>query len=552
MKRLVPLLMALVMVLSLLAGCGQTDANTDQDPQLDDATPKEISIGFTYDASTLDVHKMGDDSSFELATLVGEGLVRNDNGTIVPGVAEYWDISSDNLTYTFHLRDNAMWSDGSPLTAYDFEYSYLRLLDPNGAYYNAWRGYIFANGAAYSTGAVSAEDVGVKALDERTLEITLEQASVETLYNLACYMFFPVHQATVEACGETYGAEAENVLTNGAFTLNEWVHEDRNVLVKNENYWNKDAVQMDQITRRVGIQEDTAVDMFQVGELDVYNFSSVTKAASLQDLGNASMSYVATYQYAHMNSNGSSAEAKRFMENTNFRKALNYAINREALTLSVYLGMEPATRLTAPTTMGVSKAFNEEYPYEAWSAAGDPDKAKECLELALNELNASVEDIPELSLLCMDAQSNLTALQAVQDMFLTTLGVKSKIDAQPIQQMLEKANSGAWDLWLGGKGVGTMDWLSSGSFGNDYNGNNASRTNGYVNDRYTGLYAQAQAALDVKERKDLMFEMEKILCEDPGSILLGWRQNWIVYNPNLSGIGVSNTIVDYSFAGFNN
>jgi len=554
MKRTLSLCLALAMLLSF-AACGTTDADTATttagttapagttaagttaaQTEATPSAPKEITHGVGYDATTMDVHNMNDDGSYAVMFLLGEGLTRNDDGFVSPGAAESWDVSADSLTYVFHLRSGLMWNDGTALNAHDFVYSFFRLLDPDLGLQQAQSAFIFKNGEAFYNKEVGADAVGIKATDDLTLELVMERPSLELLFNLSDYPYFPVSKATVEAQGVAYGTEAGSFLTNGAFTLTEWAHEDRHVLVKNENYWNKDAIKLDTIIRRVGVTADTAVDMMLTEELDVYAFTDITKIGSLVDSGYASLDFISSYQWAFVNSGGSTAAHEPFMANTNFRKALNYAVNREGIVASIFQGAQPANRLTAPSVAGVNKSFHEEYPYEGWPAAGDAALANQCLELALQELGATINDVPELSLLCYESERSMLLMQAVQDMLLGTLGIKSKIDPQPIQQMLEKANNSDFDLFWGGKGVGTMDWLSPGSFAGDYDHTNLDNVNNYKNETYTELYHKARVALTLQERKDLLFEMEKVLCEDPGGILVGWVQGWLIVDPAISGV----------------
>ena len=561
MRSKISFLLTLVLILGLVSGCDPVTQTTTQIPPTSTPAstspistappePKVITIGFGYDASSLDVHKLNDDGSYTLLNLLGEGLTRYDDGFISPGVAESWDVSDDSMSYVFHLRSDAKWSDGSPLTAYDFEYSFRRLIDPELGLRNASGAILtFRNAQEYYDGNVSIEEVGIKALDERTLEIVLQDPSLTTLSGFAGYARFPVSKAKVDEYGDAYGSEANTILTNGPFMLSEWRHEDQQILVKNDNYWNKEAIKLDGIIRRVGVSATTAQDMMMVGELNAYSLTNQNIVNSLVSEGFQPITYVSGYQFVHMNSGGSSAALKPFMSNSNFRRALNYAVNREALTLSVYTGAEPVYRITSPGVAGVSKPFNEEYPYRAWPVAGDPDKAKECLLLALQEIGAIHDDIPELSMLVSDSESSILVMQAVQDMLLSVLGIKAKIDPQPVQQMLEKANNGDWDLWWGGKSLGTLDWF--GSFAIDFDDSYISQINNYYHEGYSELYHRTRVATTMKERKDLLFELEKILCEDPGSILVGWRQSWTVLTPDVSGVLIVDGSTNYTFADIN-
>ena len=509
------------------------------------SSSKEITIGRNYDATSLDVQNVEDDGSYLLLYLMGEGLVRNDDGIISPGVAERWDISPDYKTYTFYLRPDAKWSDGSPLTAHDFEYSFKRLINPQFGHKQGYLGLDFLNARAYYNGEASIDDVGIVALNDSTLQLTYENPSIVRLFNLATWTFFPVNKALVEREGVTYGSEASRVMFNGAFTIEEWRHEDRVVMAKNENYWNKSAIRLDKIINIVGITYTTAVDMMLAGELDVYVYNNLDHVNAVKDSGYTVEPIIRGYQFAHMNSSGSTRLTSRFMANTNFRRALNYAVNRQGLVASVYPGGQPTYRIAAPTMAGVNGLFVEEYPYEGWLGSGDPGRARQSLDAALRELGATIADVPELSLLCFESQASMTVMQAVQDMILSTLGLRSRIDPQPIQQMLAKAIGGDWDFWWGGKPFGSLDWGDG--WARDYiNDESNPYAFQYQNAEYTSKYYQMVYALTIQERKDLLFEMEKILCENPASILVAWNQNWVLLKEGIEGF-VMGPVVNFTY-----
>ena len=553
MKRTFALMLALVMVLSLFAGCGGKAPATDApaaDAPAASAGPKEINIAKAYDATTLDPHQGNDDGSYNIIKYLSEGLVRNKAGVIVPGVAERWETSEDGLEVTFYLRDNAVWSDGTPVTAEDFHYSFLRLLDPAVGYNYCDSGFIFKNGEAYFNGEATAEEVGVEVIDSKTLKITREEPSIETLYELAGTAFLPIRKDVAEANGVSYGAEADKIMTNGPFTLTEWGHEAKLVLTKNENYWDKDSIKLDKMTFVVGASGDTAIDMMMAGQLDLLENSVESKIQPLIDMGFTATPYSAGYQCLHMNSKGRNEDSAKFMANSNFRQALNLTINRAAIIKSANLGLMAATRISSSTDMGVNDTMHTEYALEAWPAEGDAAKAKEHFDLAMKELGTTAADVPELSMLCFDSEGNMTILQAAQDMILNNLGIKCVIDPQPIQQMIGKAIGGDWDFWYGGMTAGTMDWLSAGSVADGFYSDpdkDDYGTYNYCNKEYNALFDKASVTLDVKERKDLLFEMEKILVSDPATILLGWSRNFVVAKAGLTGLLISGGDSDYTY-----
>ncbi len=556
MKKILSMGLVMMMLLAIAAGCSDTqqpdpdntgtpenngEVTPDADAQPESAV-KEITYGRPYDATTMDVHNANDDGSYEILQLIGEGLVRNKGGVIVPGIAESWDVSDDGTEYTFHLREST-WSDGTPLTAKDFEYTYLRIIDPTTAFKNAEQAYaLFDNAREYHLGTITdPAEVGVKAVDDKTLVITTPQPNIETLYTLARYPWYPVRQDYAEQHGMAYGAEADTIMTNGPFKLTEWLHEDRLVLEKNENYWDADIIKLTKITGIVGATAETGVDMMLSGTLDIMATTDYNQMASLQDAGMTVESYTSQYQFVYINASGKTDESGKFLTNANFRLALNYSINRKAIAEGVFTGSEPAYRITAPGTMGVNGLFQDEYPFEGYPVEGDPEKAKEYFDLAMQELGTTVDDIPELSMLCFDSQRSLTVLQAVQDMLLSTLGVKCYIDPQPIQQMLAKVSDGDYDLWWGGQSLGSVDWASPDSFLGNYDFRMPSYTGTWRNEEFIQLYDIVRQTMDMKERKDALFEIEKILClQDPPFILVAWTQNYVVHVPELSGLLLGN------------
>ena len=555
MKRIFALTLALVLVLSLFAGCGNSNESASGEAAGETAAaapagPKEIVIGKDYDATTLDPANGNDDGSYNIIKYLSEGLVRNKGGVIVPGVAESWDASPDGLEVTFHLRDNAVWTDGTPVTAEDFRYTFIRLLDPNVAYNYCDSAFIFKNGEAYFNGECTAEEVGVEVIDEKTLKITREEPSIETLFELAGTAFLPVRKDYAEQYGVAYGAEASQIMTNGAYTLTEWGHDAQMVLTKNDTYWDKDSINLDKVTYMLGASGDTAIDMMMAGQLDLITNGVESKVASLTDLGFVAEPFSSGYQCLHMNSAGRNEDSAKFMSNSNFRRALNLTINRDAIIASANLGWSATTRISATNDMGVSDTMHNEYPLEGWPTNGDAAKAKEYFDLAMQELGTTAEDVPELSMLCFDSEGNMTILQAAQDMLLNTLGIKCVIDPQPIQQMIGKAISGDWDFWYGGMTAGTMDWLSAGSVAEGFYSNPANDDYGtynYCNEEFNALFDKASIALDVKERKDTLFEMEKILVEDPATIMLGWNRTFVVTKANLTGLLISGGDADYTY-----
>ncbi len=527
MKRIVSLLLALIMMMTAAAAL---------------AEGKTLTWARAYESTSLDPAESADDESNNIVSYLTEGLVRVMNGAAVPGIAESWESNEAGDVFTFHLRQS-VWSDGTPLNAQDFVYSFFRLIDPAQGHSQAESAFCVKNAEAYMAGEAAKEDVGYKAIDDYTIEVTFASAGLENLFLMADNALRPVKQSLIEELGEAYGSDADKLLGNGPMVMDSWLHESQMVLKRNENYWNKDAVQLEQLIGMCNISGDTAVEMMMTDMIDLAAFSDPTYYQQLYDLGFEGITYTNTDQFIQINGNGKTEASGKFLSNVNFRRALSYAIDRTALVNTVMLGQTPAYRVIDPDAAGINGKFVEEYPVENQiNVTADPAKAQEYLAKALEELGATAEEIPEFSMLCFDSQGNLTKLQAVQDMLLTNLGIHCAIDPQPIQQMIAKVYSSDFDFWTGGVSIGTVDAASpSGAF-SYWDVNDPDALFGYDNKEYADLLDQAQQATDYKTRLDAIAAIEKIFIDEMPSLLLTWQTQNVVYR---SGYTITN--VDSGF-----
>ena len=527
MKRIVSLLLALMMALLTLPAMAES---------------KTLTWARGYESTSLDPAESSDDESNNIVSYTTEGLVRVFNGDVVPGIAESWDANEAGDVYTFHLRES-VWSDGTPLNAHDFEYAFFRLIDPEAGHSQAASGFCVLNAEAYNAGQTGAVNVGFKVLDDYTIEVTFASQGLENLYLMADNALHPLKKEFVEAAAETYGSDADKILGNGPMVITEWLHEGTMTLSRNENYWNKDAVQLDQLIGMCNVSGDTASEMMMTGMVDLAAFSDPTYYQPLYDMGFKGMTYTNTDQFIQINQNGRTEAQGRFLSNVNFRRALSAAIDRTALVNTVMLGQTPAYRVIDPDANGVEGKFAEEYPVEQQiNVTSDPEAAKSYLAAALEELGATANDIPEFSMLCYDTQGNLTKLQAVQDMLLNVLGVKCTIDPQPIQQMIAKVYSFDYDFWTGGVSIGTVDAASPSGVYSYWDANDPDALFGYTNTEYAALLDTAQQATDYKTRCDAIAAIEKIFIDEVPSLLLTWQTQNVVYR---EGITITNVDAGY-------
>ena len=236
---------------------------------------KTLNLSTSSDIPSLDVSKATDQESFQTMNSTMEGLTRIDeNGVVQPGVAESWETSEDGLTWTFKLRKNSVWSNGTPVTAKDFEYSWKRTLTPETA---SEYGYIMADIVGASTAEIEAngvDGVGVKALDDYTLEVKLNRPVAYFAELMSFQVFFPQNQAFVESCGDAYGSSVDKQLYNGPFTLTTWKMEDQYSMTKNPNYWDAANVKLEKINTKIVKDTGADISLYEDGQIDLVGLNS--------------------------------------------------------------------------------------------------------------------------------------------------------------------------------------------------------------------------------------------------------------------------------------
>ena len=519
-KKSLMICLALLLALSTLLSACAPKAPVQGDSAAAPAAEKSISILMESEPPNIDPQIGTDLYSFFIAGHVLEGLVRVYDGKVIPGVAEKWEISADGLTYTFHLRDSK-WSDGAPVKAQDFEYSILRLLDPKtAAGYAEVMGFYIKNAEKFYNGEITDKSqVGVKATDDKTLVITLENPTGYFLRLLGFVCFLPSREDLVTKYGEAYAAEPDKIVYNGPYIVKEWKHEESVTLAKNPDFWDKDNIKMDIIECPIVSDLKTAVNMFEAGDLD---FSSIP--ADLLD------TYIQNGK-AKMNSNGglyylqfnySSKTNGNLLGNTNFRKAISYAIDRESLVKAVIKKGTPASRYVPNNIMGLEGKFDDENSLAALPGKSNPDEAKKYFDLALKELNMTADKFPTIKLLGADTADARKFCEAVQDMLLKTLGIKVELVNVPSKQRLEAVKARDYEIvysnWFPDYDdpMTYLDiWITGGGF----------NRSDYSNAKYDALIKEAKSATDEKVRQQKMFEAEKVALDDMIVVPTHWSAN---------------------------
>jgi len=544
-KKMTAMLLAVVMCFSL-AACSTPKTSektpTDNpavtaDSKTEDAGKKVFKYALKADAETLDPTMMNSVPSATIGYHIYEGLMRNNGGEIKPGLAESYDVSEDGLTYTFHLRD-AKWSDGVPIKAQDFEYGLKRLANPaQASSYTFLITSLIKNAAEVCKGDMPLDQLGIKATDDKTVEITLQNPTEYFVSMLSMSVFVPIRQDIVEKYGKDYSIKAENNVYCGPFVVKDWKHEDRIILEKNPNYWDTDAIKLDEVDILIVADANTQVAMYEQGELDAAEVPTEL-VSNYED--KAQFYYDGSNDFIKLNMDGSCE-----LNNKNLRLALNYAMNREDYILLTSQNLYQAnTRYVLPQVKGVEGEYGTEYPYEAYPVKGDTAKAKEYLASAMSELGISDPAAIELVLTTTDTDHSRAEAEVIQNQLQTTLGITLTINQVPYKQRLQLENDHQFEMIVGGwcpDYSDPMSYLELWTTDSSYN------QGSYKSESYDADIKNARTNTDAKARMDAMFNAEKTLLEDGAIMPLQLRRVALLLNPKVKGFQTYFVGLNYNY-----
>jgi len=554
MKKSKSLLLLLTLVLAvgtLLSACGSNDSknsasnggnaanNAANQGDVKLASDQTLRINMSAEPPTFDPALAQDSQANTVLKMMYEGLVRFDaDGKEAPGAAESWEV--DGTKYTFHLRKDAKWSNGDPVTAKDFVFAWERVLSPNtqpAAPY-ATQLYYIKNAEEYNKGEIKDfNEVGVKATDDYTLDVELVNPTPYFLGLTSFYTFYPVHQSVKDDA--KWATDPKKMIVNGPFTLTTWTTGQALEVTKNDQYWDKDNIKLNKITMSLVESGATELESYRNGELDraggpngeIPSDQIPIVQKELADEYNVK-GIAGTYYYQF------NSKAEPF-QNVKIRKAFSMAIERQAIVDKITMGGQiPAYGVVPEGIMGAEGEFRTEHSDKEYFQE-NVDEAKKLLEEGMKE--EGYTKLPEITVIHNNGEGHKKVATAIVDMWKRNLGVDVKIQNQEWGVFLKNRQNLDYQIARSGWSADYndpmtfMDLWMTGAGNNDL---------GYSNPEYDKLLKEARAESDLKKRDENFAKAEEtFIKEDMAYMPIYYYTNVSLVKPNLKGV-----VVDYSGA----
>lgn len=513
MRKFLLFLLAMITAVALIACSTGEDAGEekpkDNDPGEAEGTDGEdeedgdkiFYINNGDEPKSLDPSIGFDSVSWTPLNNLMEGLTRlNKDSVADSGVAEDWEISDDGLTYTFNLREDAKWSNGEPVVAGDFEYAWKYMLDPDTASEAAFLGYFIEGAEEYNHGEGDVEDVAITSVDDQTLEVVLVAPTGFFPDLLANPAFFPIHQATAEE-NPKWHAEADTFVGNGPFTLEEWNHDSNMLMLKNEHYWDADAVKLDGVDWAMIEETNTSYQMYEAGDLDTASIPS-EMSDQLIDGDDVRIEEEGGLEFYRFN------VTEEPFTNKKIRQAFAFAVDRAEIAEYVVKNrVEPAygyisPGFTAPDGSDFRDANEDLVTF-------DPEKAQQLLEEGMKE--EGYDELPEVVLSYNSSETNKAVAEALQDMYIEHLDVEVTLEN------LE------WNVFSDAQVANELQFSRS-SFLNDYDDpinflesfitDSYMNRTGFSSEEYDALIEKGKYEADDEARWEAMYEAERMLADE--------------------------------------
>ncbi len=501
------------------------DGNNSSEQTGDNNTGEKVLYLNNAEEPTSFDPSMGFDSvSWDPLNQIMEGLMRLDEDfKPQEAMAESYEVSEDGLTYTFTLRD-AQWTNGDPVTSDDFVYGWLHMLDPETASYSAFLGANYIEGAeAYNEGEAETEDVGIKAIDDQTLEVRLVYPLDSFLGLITLPTFFPINEK-IATENEKWYAEADTFVGNGPFKMTGWNHDENIIMTKNEDYWDADNVLIDGIEWAMVNSDNTEYQMYQTGDLDVSGIPTEMVDQLLDD-PEAIIYDLAGTQFYRFN------VTKEPFTNKKIRQAFTLALDPDDIVeYIVKTGNKVARGFVSYGFTGPDgKDFRET---QGDLVEFDPEKAKTLLKEGMEE--EGWDTLPDVVLSYNTDDVLKDVAETIQDQ------LKENID---IEVTLENSE---WNVFRDEQADLKLQFSRS-TFGHDYadpinalenftTSNTVMNRTGWSNEEYDDLLKEARKEADSEKRWDLLLEAERVLIDEAPLLPLYFYNGSVLQKENVKNI----------------
>lgn len=526
------------LVLALIAGCSSKPAESGATAGTESEVKSKVVIATDTDLASMDQNIATDGTSFIAQTLVFAGLVEVDeNNKPIPDMAERWEISEDGTVYTFYLSADAKWSNGAPVTAQDFVFGWQRQIAEETASEYAFilSTVKIKNAAAVGAGELPPEELGIKALDDKTVQVTLDDPVDFMLALLAFPCFFPLNQEFYEAQGDQFALSPANMLFNGPYVMTSWTPGNSYSFKKNPDYVKADQIYVEEIDFKFIQDTQSAMLEYQSGNLDIVKLSGEMVDAYEGQAGfeNRLQGFL---WYLSLN-----FEVPE-IANNDLRQALQYAVDRETIAESVLKDGSIAAEGIIPVELAVGPDGKEYRETAGKLVEYDPAKANEYYEKAKAALGGDVS----LELLFEDTEASKAVAEYIQSNLETNLpGLKVTLNSKPKKTRLQMMQNGEYQVALHRWGPDYSDpqtYLDLFLIDASYNNGK------YVSQAYQDLVVEAtqgDSAKDSVARWDLLLQAEKLLIKDDAAVVPVYQNGGaMMIKPNVSGVEFHSAGVD--------
>ncbi|MCK9329816.1 MAG: peptide ABC transporter substrate-binding protein [Candidatus Cloacimonetes bacterium] len=517
MKKAI-LIPVIILAMFFLSGCSY-NKQKNQEP----LTKNTLNVSVSVEPVSIDPAKCLSMDACSVLTNLFEGLVNFDkNGNFVPGVATSWVANEDYTKFTFYLRNNAQWSDGSNVTAEDFKYAWLRTLNPETASSFAYYLYYIKNAESYNAGRVDASQVGINVIDPYTLEVNLENPCSYFLSLTTLAGYYPIKSNIIKDHGDKWTQDVATYITNGAYKLKEWQHDTNLLIEKNNNYWDSNSVYIPNINFLLMADATTIINAYETGELDFIEYTlKPDEMAQIAEIKYADFVYTRLVEF-NLN--------KEIFKDVRVREAINIALDRDNMVSLVGQGNFPMqyfipSGFRMPDT---GMDYREIYTNKYFESTPDIERANKLLAEAGY---ADGKGIPTLTYLCNTIGYNVANAEIFKNQ-LAKIGVDVKIVSLDKKIMVAQRNSGDYDFTP----VNLLaEYPDISVFLYSLRTKDSSNYAHYSNVLYDDLYTKIITESDVKTKFELVNQAENILMKDYPVIPLYINQMSYIENGSVEG-----------------